>query len=286
MIRLGIVLPVAETLPHEVSRRADQGYESVSLFLWETNPVVNLTDLLSRTRSAADERGVAISTLSIYGNPLRTDTVGETVRALWQTLTTEAARLGVPVVSGFAGRVPGEGVEPSLDAWKRFFGPLSDQAARTGTKLAFENCRLGDTWKTGKWNIAINPDAWDLMFTALDADNLGLEWEPCHQLESLADPHTQLEAWASRVYHVHGKDAQVDGAALAERGFYSKTKWHHSVLPGAGDSDWQRLMSILRRADYHGSVDIENPDPAEMDSEERRNRETNSLQHLKLIRRF
>ena len=47
---------------------------------------------------------------------------------------------------------------------------------------------MDGNWASGDWNIAHNPDAWELMFDALPDDNLGLEWEPCHQLVYLIDP--------------------------------------------------------------------------------------------------
>lgn len=48
-----------------------------------------------------------------------------------------------------------------------------------------------------------------MMFNEVSADNLGLEWEPCHQMVSLIDPMPQLREWVRRIFHVHGKDATV-----------------------------------------------------------------------------
>ena len=47
---------------------------------------------------------------------------------------------------------------------------------------------MDGNWATGDWNIAHNPDAWELMFNETPDDNIGLEWEPCHQLVYLIDP--------------------------------------------------------------------------------------------------
>ncbi|MCX7028459.1 MAG: sugar phosphate isomerase/epimerase, partial [Spirochaetes bacterium] len=116
---------------------------------------------------------------------------------------------------------------------------------------------MGDTWKKGRWNIAINPDAWEVMFRALPAENIGLEWEPCHQVEALADPYSQLESWLPRIFHIHGKDARVDRKALAGRGLYGAGRWCASCFPGNGDSDWTRIFDILGRNSYSGTVDIE-----------------------------
>ena len=41
------------------------------------------------------------------------------------------------------------------------------------------------------------------------ADNIGLQWEPCHQMVSLIDPMPQIEGWGRKFFHVHGKDATI-----------------------------------------------------------------------------
>ena len=60
------------------------------------------------------------------------------------------------------------------------------------------------TWETGDWNIAHNPAAWEMMFNELPDANIGLEWEPCHQLFYLIDPMPQLIDWMPKIFHVHG----------------------------------------------------------------------------------
>jgi sugar phosphate isomerase/epimerase len=284
MIRIGVLLQIDEDYEAKIKAYASAGFEAVSLTLWERSPVPALEDLLERACDLIRRQGLTVSSFSIYGNPLLPDTKGVSIREIWQTLVIAAARCDVPVVSGFAGRVPGTAVEDSIGPWRDFFAPLADSALGTGTCLAFENCRLGDTWKTGKWNIAINPDAWSLMFAALDAPNIGLEWEPCHQLETLADPVGQLDTWVSRVVHVHGKDSKIDRAALAHNGFYAKKKWHSSVLPGVGDSDWAAIFGLLTRAGYTGTVDVENPLSTGEGFETAFNDESKSLSYLKLSR--
>jgi len=39
-----------------------------------------------------------------------------------------------------------------------------------------------------------------MMFDAIPSDNLGLQWEPCHQMVSLIDPMPQLRKWVRRFY--------------------------------------------------------------------------------------
>jgi len=95
------------------------------------------------------------------------------------------------------------------------------------------------------------------MFAALDSPRLGLEWEPCHQVEALTDPAAQARAWAARFLHIHGKDARVDRKLLARHGLYGKVRWYASCFPGNGDSDWKTLFRILQDSGYAGTLDIE-----------------------------
>ena len=99
---------------------------------------------------------------------------------------------------------------------------------------------MDGNWATGDWNIAHNPDAWELMFNELPDDNLGLEWEPCHQLVYLIDPMPQIRKWAPKIFHVHGKDATVRWDVIREHGIFGKEPFVYMRTPGFGDSDWTR----------------------------------------------
>ncbi len=232
----------------------DLGCESYELAYWQTSGGADLGALADSLVSAM---GCAPSSLGVYGNPLSGDDAGrETLRTL-EAVIEAAPRFGSPLVSCFAGRLPGASVADSLGAWTRLFGRLADRASALGLGIAFENCRFGDTWKTGRWNIAMNPDAWELMFAALPGAPIGLEWEPSHQLLALADPLAQLEVWTGRVLHVHAKDARVDRNVLAVRGAQGSAKFGAERLAGFGDTDWAEVFRILGRSGYGGSVDIE-----------------------------
>ena len=153
-------------------------------------------------------------------------------------------------------------MKDSLPVWKATFSSLLDLAYKHDCPgLLFENCRMGDLWKRGNWNIAINGEAWALMFGVLDDRRLGLQWEPCHQVEAFLDPLIQLKEWLPRVKHVHGKDARVDWDLLKVIGLYSSDKPISSVLPGEGDSDWGAIIQLLKQGAYEGSIDLETKKP-------------------------
>ena len=96
------------------------------------------------------------------------------------------------------------------------------------------------------------------LFDALpDHSNIGLEWEPCHQLGQLIDPIPQLRQWIGKVFHVHGKDASLYRDVIAREGISGSTPHYHHRHPGFGDTNWADIISILRLANYTSTIDIE-----------------------------
>lgn len=172
----------------------------------------------------------------------------------------------------------------SIGRFKEVFGELAKKAESHGVRLAFENCDMGGNWKKGDWNIAHNPVAWEMMFDALPNENLGLQWEPCHQMVSLIDPMTQLKKWAKKIFNVHGKDATIDWDIIKQFGIDGPKRfaWHRT--PGFGDSNWTDIISILRMNDYQGSIDIEGYHDAVYKGEWELTSQVHSLNYLKQCR--
>lgn len=236
---------------------AARGHESLQLSFWQSIGELDLGELAAALGAALEGSGCSPSALGVYGNPLSGDEAGaETLRSL-EALIEAAPAFGAPLVSSFAGRLPGASVPDSIPAFAATFGRLCDLAQRRGLALALENCRLGDSWKTGKWNIAINPEAWELIFAAMPGAPLGLEWEPAHQVLALADPLLQLREWSPRILHVHAKDARLDRAALARKGLHGPGRLGREVLPGEGDTDWTAVFAVLGEAGWSGAIDVE-----------------------------
>lgn len=194
-----------------------------------------------------------ISSLGIFGNPLEDPENAKD----WARCIDACRNFGCDIVAGFAGRVVNRPIPESMKAYKKVFGPLAKRAADRGVRLAFENCDMGGTWEYGDWNLAHSPKAWEMMFDALPAENIGLEWEPCHQMNSLIDPLPQLRQWASKVFHVHGKDATVMWDVVRTRGIRGGVPYVYHRTPGFGDTNWADVISILRMAGFRGCIDIE-----------------------------
>lgn len=255
-IRIGTMVGGGDA-PRVIPQIADHGFESFNLSFWQTTGNIDLAELAKRVREAIGDRDIVISALSIFGNPLTGTGDNADTLASWERLIDHAHLFGTDIVSGFTGRIPGRPIDESIPRFAEVFGELARRAQDRGVRLAFENCDMGGTWQTGDWNIAHNPTAWEMMFDALPFDNLGLEWEPCHQMVSLIDPIPQLRKWVHKVFHVHGKDATIAWDIVREYGIHGPKPyvWHRT--PGFGDTNWTDVITILRQGGYTGTIDIE-----------------------------
>ncbi|RWA71106.1 sugar phosphate isomerase/epimerase [Mesorhizobium sp.] len=233
------------------------GFESIQPFFWQTLGGKDLPRLAGEIREAIGDADVTVSSIGVFGNPLESGDTDRGVLKAWETVIDHAHLFGASTVSGFTGRLRGKPLTDSLPRFREVWGALAKRAADKGVRIAFENCAMDGNWASGDWNIAHNPDAWELMFNELPNDNLGLEWEPCHQLVYLIDPIPQIRKWAPRIFHVHGKDATVRWDVIREHGVFGRLPFVQMRTPGFGDSDWTRVIGELRLAGYRGAIDIE-----------------------------
>jgi sugar phosphate isomerase/epimerase len=240
---------IRSLLPH--------GFESFSITFWQTLGGAELPRLADEVRQALAGSPAVVSSLGVFGNPLETgETDLQTLRG-WELAIDHAKDFGCDIVAGFTGRLRGKSIPDSIPRFQEVFGRLAERAAARGVRLAFENCAMGGDWKAGDWNLAHGPDAWELLFAAVPAAHVGLEWEPCHQMVRLVDPFPQLDDWSKRIFHLHGKDATIDHARLRRYGLGSSKEWCWHRTPGFGDSDWAGIISRLRQNGFTGSIDIE-----------------------------
>lgn len=267
---------IAKILPH--------GFESFQINFWQSLGDVDLSKLAKEVDPVLDGHDVIISSLGIFGNPLEEDEAAAKTREGWEQCIDHASQFGTDLVCGFAGRLRDRPVPDSMNRYREVFGPLAQRAADKGVRIAFENCPMGGSWERGDWNIAFNPVAWDLMFNELDAGNVGLEWEPCHQMTQLIEPLPQLKKYLPKVFHVHGKDATIHHDVLRESGIFGPHPVVEHRHPGFGDSNWTDIISELRRGGFKGTIDIEGwHDPIYKDQLEMTG-QVHALHHLKKCR--
>jgi sugar phosphate isomerase/epimerase len=256
-IRIGTMAGKGKDTAEYIRQILPHGFESFQINFWKSLGDVDLRQLAGEVQPILDGSPAVISSLAVFGNPLGETEEDAACREAWRQCIEHAHLFGCDIVAGFSGRVRGASIPDSIPRYKKVFGELTRTAQEKGVRIAFENCAMGGNWESGDWNMAINPNAWELMFDALPSDYIGLEWEPCHQLLQLIDPLPQIRKYGDKIFHVHGKDATIHRHVLQEQGLYGGQPWHYHRTPGFGDSNWADIISELRAIGYTGSIDIE-----------------------------
>lgn len=251
-IRIGTCVPGQATeklLPHFV--RA--GFECVALNFHMEFPEKDLPTYWEKVRPLLEGSPVKVSSIGFYCNALE----NEGQRKTLEHFIDNAHLFGTDVVTTFAGALEGQPVEKAIPRYKEVFGELARRAEAKGVRLAIENCPMDGTWHKATCNIGFNPKAWEMMFDAVPSRAIGLEWEPAHQMVQLIDPLPQLEEWADRVYHIHGKDATLHWDRVRKWGVFGAGEFAESRTPGYGDTDWRDVFHILYSRGYVGDLVVE-----------------------------
>jgi sugar phosphate isomerase/epimerase len=211
-----------------------------------------------------ERRGLAISALAYYPNPLSAD---PDARAAAQdhlrNVVAAAPKLGVDTVGTFVGRDRTKNLPDSLADFREVWPPLVAHAGEHGVKIAIENCPMifsHDEWPGGD-NLAYSPAIWREMFTAIPADNFGLNFDPSHLIWQMIDVERAVYEFGDRIFHVHGKDLEVRPDGLYEHGVMSAgVGWQVPRLCGLGQVDWGRFVAALYAVGYDHVVSIEHED--------------------------
>ena len=205
-----------------------------------------------------------ISSLAYYPNNLDPDEEARRIANDHLRRVIEAAqRLEVVVVGTFVGRDQHLSVDVNLEDFKRVWPPLVRFAREHDVKIAIENCPMifsGDEWPGGR-NLAYSPAIWRRMFEIVPDDNFGLNLDPSHLVWQFIDYTRAVRDFASRIFHVHAKDMEVDREGLYEQGVMSLgIGWQVPRLPGLGEVRWDRFISALYAVGYDWVVSVEHED--------------------------
>lgn len=280
-MQLGFVSAILPdlSLDEVVQFAADEGFQCVELMCWPPGKAerryagVTHVDVTTLDEAGAEQirqklaaTGVAISGLGYYPNPLTPDSQESQVYCgHLRKVIKAAALLGVGLVNTFIGR---DWTRPVAAQWPRFrevWKPLVQYAEDHGVRIGIENCPMyftGDEWPGGK-NLAHCPAVWRRMFEEIPSPSFGLNFDPSHLVWQQIDYLKPLGEFAGRIFHVHAKDVRIDRDRLDDVGILATPlEYHCPKLPGLGEVNWGRLISVLGDVGYTGPVCIEVEDRA------------------------
>lgn len=279
-MKLGFVSAILpEVSLEEVLRFAKQtGYDCVELMCWPVSKAerryagvthVDCTRFdagdAARLDDLAAKIGVTISGLGYYPNALAPDEA-EAQRSQEHIVRVieAAAKLRVGM-NTFIGRDWTKSVD---DNWPRFlevWRPILARADELGVKIGIENCPMlfsKDEWPGGK-NLAHSPTIWRRMFNDIRSPNFGLNYDPSHLVWQQMDYLRPILEFRDRIFHVHAKDVRVDRDQLDQHGILAHPlKYHIPKLPGLGEVNWGKFVSVLGEIGYRGPVCVEVEDRA------------------------
>jgi sugar phosphate isomerase/epimerase len=212
---------------------------------------------------ALAERGIEISGLGYYPNPLHADeSHRDEVIGHLKKVITGAGVMGVGVVNTFLGGDRSLTVEQNWARAQDIFAPVVKHAEDAGVTLCFENCPMifsYDEWPGGH-NIAYSPRIWRMIFEEW-GDAVGMNFDPSHLIWQMIDQTRFIREFGPRFAHVHAKDVMIDHDGLYDNGVMSLGMgWQIPRLCGLGDVDWSRFFSEIYRVGYDGPVIIEHED--------------------------
>ncbi len=281
MMKLGLVSAILPdyTFEEVIDYAADVGFNCIEVCCWPKGKAVRRyagithidTEGLTPEKTAyyldyAAKRGITISSLGYYPNPLDGDKEASDVAvAHIMKLIDLSADMGVNMVTTFIGKDKTKSVEENLELYKKIWTPIVKHAEQKGVKIGIENCPMYYTeneWPGGN-NLASTPHIWRKMFELIPSDNLGLNYDPSHPYLIGADYLKPLYDFKDKIFHVHFKDIKIYKDKVDEYGMFSHPGlWHSPKLPGLGGVDFAAFCSALCDIRYEGFACIEVEDKA------------------------
>jgi len=256
---------------------AANGFESLEIACWPvaTGPtrryagtshidVANVSaDEAMDIRGAIEAKGLTISGLGYYPNPLHPDPAHRAeVIAHLKHVITAAEKMDIGLVNTFMGgdaaKTQDQNWDVALEVWPDIVAFARDH----GRRITIENCPMifsNDEWPAGH-NIAWSPYIWRRILEQWGG-TVGLNYDPSHLVWLMIDQTRFIKEFGPHILHAQAKDLTIDRDGLYERGTLSAGMgWQVPRLPGLGDVDWARFHADLYRAGYDGDIIIEHED--------------------------
>lgn len=281
MMKLGLVSAILpdSTFEEVVDYAASVGFQCLEVCCWPKGKAarryagithIDLEDLTDEKMKYYVEyavaRGVSISSLGYYPNPLSRDAEAARVAVDHiMALIDVSAKMGVNMVTTFIGKDKDKSVEENLELYVKTWTPIIRHAEEKGVRIGIENCPMyytKDEWPGGN-NLASTPYLWRRMFELIPSRNLGLNFDPSHPYLLGASYTKPLYEFKDRIFHIHFKDIKIYEDKVDEYGRFSHPAlWHSPKLPGMGGVDFAAFCSALNDIGYQGYACIEVEDRA------------------------
>jgi sugar phosphate isomerase/epimerase len=119
----------------------------------------------------------------------------------------------------------------------------------------------------GPGALCCTPEGYRAFYKAVPSKAMGVNYDPSHLLRMGIDPIRFLNEFVGRVYHVHGKDTELNAENLYNYGHeqpptfakpvaFGNMAWRYTI-PGHGQVSWNEVFGILKANKYKGAVCIE-----------------------------
>jgi sugar phosphate isomerase/epimerase len=137
---------------------------------------------------------------------------------------------------------------------------LAAVAEKAGVKIVIEG------WP-GPGALCCTPETYRAALKEIASPAVGVNYDPSHLLRMGIDPMRFLAEFAKQIYHVHGKDTELNGENLYEFGHeqpatfapgqgFGAWAWRYTI-PGHGQARWPAIFEKLAKAGYGGMVSVE-----------------------------
>lgn len=279
-----------ESLDALVKFASEQGFRTLELAAW---PVDSSRDYKARQIDAAKfnkseaekvkdlfaKHKMEISAMAYYDNNLHPDLEQRKIylKHLKKVIDT-AQLLGVKLVGTFVGSRPDKTPNENIREIGKVFKDLLKYADDRGVKIMIENCPMENWMQFGlPGNYAYSPELWDALFNELPNENFGLNLDPSHLYWLGIDYIKAAEDYAEKIFHAHAKDTEILIEGEYRYGLFGrqidpvpwKSGWWRYRMPGLGEINWQKFISVLQEHGYDYVLSIEHEDPVWEGSEEK-----------------
>ena len=287
-MKLGVVSAIYDGFSFEemIDHASNIGYECVEVACWPQGKAerryagvshidVNNTteEYIKYIKDYCSSKNMEISSLAFYPNTMDADLEKRqaNIEHLKKVINMSAL-LGVNMVTTFIGRDQTKTKEENIEIFKAVWPSIIAFAEEKKVKVAIENCPMlftADQWPGGQ-NLFTTPALWREMFSIIDSDYFGINYDPSHFIWQQIDYIKPIYEFANKIFHVHYKDIKLYPDKLNDVGIMAyPLEYMSPKLTGLGDVDWGKYVSALTDIGYDGYTCVEVEDKAFENSKEK-----------------